>query len=157
MEDSTTYTHLDEIIDKYDNFICDVDGVLFNGTVMIDGTPEGLQYLRDNNKKFYFVSNSSARTRKYMVEKFKKMGITIFENEAFSSGYTTSVYLRLQHPEIKKVYVIGERGLMEQLEAFDNGSGEFLKTIGGPEETETTMTHTENENYELDPEVGAVV
>ena len=124
---------------------------------MIDGADKAIQYLRDQGKKLYFVTNSSGRSRQGLVDKFAKLGITIYEHEAFPSGFTTAVYLRKQHPEITKVYMIGEQGFKDQLTGYDDGSGVKIEVVGGPEETGISMTHEEYETYPIDPEIGVVV
>ncbi len=52
---------------------------------------------------------------------------------------------------MKKVFVLGEQGLCDQLEM------EGIQTIGGPEITKLDMEPEEYENYVLDEDVGAVV
>lgn len=86
-----------------------------------------------------------------MQQKFLKLGIEININEALPSGLTTAIYLKTNHPEIKKVYVVGEQGLVDVLEE------QGIKCIGGEAETEISITAQEYEEYKLDEEVGAVV
>ena len=57
----------------------------------------------------------------------------------------------MEYLEINKAFVIGEQGLVDQLES----SG--IKCIGGPQITKINIEPEEYENYELDPEVGAVI
>jgi len=61
------------------------------------------------------------------------------------------MYLSQEHPDIKKVYFIGEQGIIDAFSSFG------IEAVGGPNEKEITMTSTEYEHYELDPEIGAVV
>lgn len=125
--------------------------MIFSGGHLIDKAPEAIEYLRSKGKSLYFVTNTSGRTQQGMKEKFERMGIKIEPKEAISSGLTTAMYLTHEHPDIKKVYVIGEQGLVDQLQ--EKG----IECVGGPAETEITMTPEEYENYELDEDIGAVV
>ena len=58
---------------------------------------------------------------------FDKMGIKAEQSEMFGSAYASAVYLSkvLKMPEDKKVYVIGQEGLEEELVSF------VVKYIGG--------------------------
>lgn len=58
---------------------------------------------------------------------FDKMGIKAEQSEMFGSAYASAVYLSkvLKMPEDKKVYVIGQEGLEEELDGLG------VKYIGG--------------------------
>ena len=61
------------------------------------------------------------------------------------------LFIKEQHPEITKVYMIDEQGFKDQLSNYDDGNGIKIKVVGGPEETEVSMTHEEYKNYSIDP------
>ena len=158
-------SYLNDLVTKYDHFLLDWDGVIYSGGAAIEGSVEAIKYIRKHGKSLYFITNSSGRSQKGLKEKLAKLGVDIEVKEALPSwltpnlsdkiwnitNYTTAIYLKDAYPDIKKVYVIGERGLMDQLEL------EGIKCIGGADETEVSMTPEEYENYKLDEEVGAVV
>jgi len=60
-----------EIVTNADTFIFDCDGVLWNGSYLIEGTIPALQQLRAENKKLLFITNNSAKSRTGVVDKFK--------------------------------------------------------------------------------------
>mmetsp|Transcript_28999 Transcript_28999/g.33117 ORF Transcript_28999/g.33117 Transcript_28999/m.33117 type:complete len:122 (+) Transcript_28999:35-400(+) len=116
MESHEFTAYIDDLAEKYDHFLCDCDGVIYSGGKAIEGSIEALKYLRSKGKSLYFITNTSGRSPKGMQEKFRKLGIEIETKEALPCGLTTSIYLKNTYPEIKKVYVIGEQGLIDQLE-----------------------------------------
>ncbi|KAL9684706.1 hypothetical protein QQ045_022147 [Rhodiola kirilowii] len=70
----------------------------------------------ENGKKLVFVTNNSRKSRKKYAKKFQSLGITVHEDEIFSSSFAAAMYLKVNDfPPEKKVYVIGEEGILEEL------------------------------------------
>jgi 4-nitrophenyl phosphatase len=102
-------------------------GVIWVGNTLLPNVKETLSYLRSQNKRLIFVSNNSTKSRRTYAQKFNKLGIQVDETEIFGSSYSAAIYLSrvLQFPKHKKVYVLGERGVEEELEA------EGISYVGG--------------------------
>lgn len=77
-----------DILSSYDIILFDIYGVAWNGIKCFDGTKETLQFLKEQNKIVYFVSNSPEILMHTTIERFKKAGIKEGEdyNEIISSG-----------------------------------------------------------------------
>jgi hypothetical protein len=65
----TTPEEFQTLLDKYDTFLCDCDGVIYHGPVVVPGVPDVLKHLRANGKVLSFVvltrkasESSSSRT-----------------------------------------------------------------------------------------------
>lgn len=96
-------------------FIFDLDGTLFRGQKVIDGAPEALEEIRANGIKTFYMTNSATKSRSELVEKLNKMGFDVKMNEIYCSAYLAARYLAKNHKG-KKIYVIGENGLLKELE-----------------------------------------
>jgi 4-nitrophenyl phosphatase len=100
------------------------------------------------------VSNNSTKSRRAYAQKFKKLGIPASEDEIFGSSYSAAIYLSrvLKFPSDKKVYVLGERGVEEELEA------EKINFVGGtnPKDRQA-FEESDYETIGPDPEIGAVL
>lgn len=95
-------------------YICDMDGVIYHGDRLVDGAIEFVQWLKDEGKKFLFLTNSSAKSPKELRQKLARLGIDV-ETEAFyTSALATAGFLAGQNPNVG-VYVIGESGLINAL------------------------------------------
>jgi ribonucleotide monophosphatase NagD (HAD superfamily) len=57
------------IADCFDSFVFDCDGVLYAGSHQIGRAAQVVADLEARNKKVFFVSNSSGRTRQQMASK----------------------------------------------------------------------------------------
>ena len=95
-------------------FICDMDGVIFHGKRLLDGSRQFVDWLKAENKEYLFLTNSSERTPKQLSEKLAAMGIEIAEEHFMTSALATAAFLRSQKPGAR-VYVIGAYGLKEAL------------------------------------------
>eukprot|EP00835_Amoeboradix_gromovi_P006478 NODE_769_length_4386_cov_0.176155.p1 type:complete len:282 gc:universal NODE_769_length_4386_cov_0.176155:2787-1942(-) len=107
------------VFDKYDTFLFDMDGVLWQGNKIISNSIQTVQFLRDNGKNVYFITNNSTKSRSSYVKKLKKLGLDIDRNHCFGSASMTALFL--QHCkqfdcETDRVYVIGEHGILSELE-----------------------------------------
>ncbi|KAF8826852.1 hypothetical protein HHX47_DHR5001071 [Lentinula edodes] len=105
------------LLDKYDTWMFDCDGVLWQGDKLIDGAVEVLRLLRERKKQVLFVTNNATKSRKSYKTKFDHLGVEAHVDEIYGSAYATAVYISsvLKLAKEKKVYVIGMAGLEEEL------------------------------------------
>uniref|UniRef100_A0A8R7TKL9 4-nitrophenylphosphatase n=1 Tax=Triticum urartu TaxID=4572 RepID=A0A8R7TKL9_TRIUA len=115
------------LIDSVETFIFDCDGVIWKGDKLIDGVPETLDLLRSKGKRLVFVTNNSTKSRKQYGKKFETLGLSVNEEEIFASSFAAAAYLQsIDFPKDKKVYVIGEEGILKELELAG------FQYLGGP-------------------------
>ncbi|XP_057961754.1 phosphoglycolate phosphatase 1A, chloroplastic-like isoform X1 [Malania oleifera] len=142
----------DELIDSVKTFIFDCDGVIWKGDSLIDGVPETLDMLRSKGKRLVFVTNNSTKSRKQYGKKFETLGLNVIEEEIFASSFAAAAYLQsINFPKDKKVYVIGEDGILKELELAG------FQYLGGPEHGEKKIELKPGFLMEHDNSVGAVV
>jgi len=142
-----------ELIAKYETWMFDCDGVLWQGDRLIDGAVEVLGLLRAQKKNVLFVTNNATKSRRSYRTKFDQLGVEAHVDEIYGSAYATAVYLStvMNLPKDKKVYVIGMTGLEEELR--DEG----VTYIGGTDPTDNTLEPFSLAHFTLDPDVSAVV
>ena len=102
-----------KLIDKK-GFICDMDGVIYHGNRLVEGAKEFVDWLKNNGKKFLFLTNSSAKSPKELQQKLIRLGIEVSVEDFLTSGQATASFLASQIPNVG-VYVIGESGLINAL------------------------------------------
>jgi NagD protein len=95
-------------------FIIDMDGVLYHGNKLLSGVREFIQWLKDDQKRFVFITNSSERTPKELKDKLFRMGVEVDEDVFFTSALATAMFLSSQKPK-GSAYIIGEAGLINAL------------------------------------------
>ncbi|KAH9029604.1 2-phosphoglycolate phosphatase [Lactarius pseudohatsudake] len=159
-----------ELLDKYDTWMLDCDGVLWHGDRLIDGAVQVLEILRSHTfsgiwltcisirsfalvagKRVLFVTNNATKSRPNYKKKFDGLGIEAHVDEVFGSAYAAAVYLSsvLNFPNDKKVYVIGMSGLEDELRS------EGVSFIGGTDPADNTLSVPGE--IPPDPSVGAVL
>ncbi|PBK90704.1 2-phosphoglycolate phosphatase [Armillaria gallica] len=141
------------LIDKYDTWMFDCDGVLWHGDRLIDGAVDVLRLLRDRKKSVLFVTNNATKSRKSYKGKFDQLGVEAHVDEIYGSAYAAAVYLSsvIKLPKDKKVYVIGMAGLEEELR--DEG----VSYLGGTDPADRTLEPFSLANFVLDESVAAVL
>ena len=64
-----------EQIKKKNGFIIDMDGVIYHGNKLLPGAKDFVRWLKEETKKFVFLTNSSERTPKELHEKLNRLGM----------------------------------------------------------------------------------
>ncbi len=103
-----------DYIRKKKGFIIDMDGVLYHGNKLLPGVKEFLDWLKESNKKFVFLTNSSERSPKELKEKLGRLGIAVDDSVFYTSALATAMFLSSQKPK-GTAFIIGEAGLINAL------------------------------------------
>jgi len=142
-----------KLLDSYDTWLFDCDGVLWRGDHLLDGVIEVLDMLRRRDKKVVFVTNNATKSRRNYKTKFDQLGIEAHVDEIYGSAYTAAIYLSsiIKIPKDKKVYVIGQSGLEEELRE------EGIQYMGGTNPADNTLEPFNLSDFTIDPDVAAVV
>ncbi len=115
--DKTLIMNPKKILDKIrqkNGFICDMDGVIYHGNKVLEGVPEFVEWLKKENKKFVFLTNSSERTIKELQSKLARMGINVGQEHFYTSALATAAFIQSQIPD-GSAYIIGEAGLINAI------------------------------------------
>ena len=102
------------LLDGKRGFICDMDGVLYHGNNLLPGARKFIDWLKDNDKKFLFLTNSSERSPRELSQKLKRLGLDVDESHFYTSALATASFLSQQKPG-GSAFVIGEAGLIQAL------------------------------------------
>lgn len=133
-----------------DTFLLDCDGVLWRSTDGVPGVDEAVAAMRAAGKHVFFVTNNSTKSRAEYVSKLLSVaGVHAFESEIMSSAYAAAVYCKAAGVR-KKVYVIGQEGLVEELRCVG-------LDVLGPEDSGKVFHFGTFKPTDLDPDVEAVV
>jgi NagD protein len=107
-----------EALREKKGFICDMDGVIYRGNVLLPGVREFVDWLTRENKQYLFLTNSSERSPRELRQKLARMGLDVTEDHFYTSALATARFLRHQSPGCT-AYVIGGPGLVNAL--YDSG------------------------------------
>jgi HAD superfamily hydrolase (TIGR01450 family) len=88
------------IIDKYNVIFFDAFGVLKNYQGLVPGIEKTFEYLKEQNKEYYIVTNDASRSPVQLASSYHKMGLhAVTPDRIISSGMLTKEYLYLKVPE----------------------------------------------------------
>jgi phosphoglycolate phosphatase len=142
-----------EFLDRINTFIFDCDGVIWRGNSLIEGSAETVDRLRALGKRVFFVTNNSTKSRAGFLKKVTGLGLNVEAEQIFSSSFAAAAYLEQTKfaSSGKKVYVIGEIGICEELDLIG------VPYIGGPEDSDKVPNMSSGGHVDHDRDVGAVV
>ena len=63
-----------EYLRQKKGFICDMDGVIYHGNMLLPGVTEFVEFLKRENKNFLFLTNSSERAPRELQQKLERLG-----------------------------------------------------------------------------------
>ena len=95
-------------------FICDMDGVIYRGSRMVDGADKFISWLQREGKKYLFLTNASGRSPRELSERLLSMGLQVGEEHFLTSSQITAAFIS-KHSPGASVYVIGGEGLVSAL------------------------------------------
>lgn len=102
------------VVKRTNCFLLDCDGVLWSNGEFIENVKETLMKLQSLHKKLVFVTNNSTKSRIEYASTFKSIGI---ENaNIVPATYAAALYLQKYKPHVKVAFVIGSKGLCDELE-----------------------------------------
>ncbi len=101
------------LLERYDAFLFDLDGVLYRGADPIPGAPEAVAALREAGRGIAFVTNNSARTPAAVAERLAAAGVDASPEEVVTSAGATAELLAGRG--CRSAFVIGEEGIRTAL------------------------------------------
>ena len=91
-------------------FLLDMDGVIYKGKELVEGSAAFLQKLQKLKIPYLFLTNNSQRTRRDMALKLMRLGVQAKPDDIFTCAMATARYLAHAKPDAT-AFVIGENGL----------------------------------------------
>lgn len=114
-------------IDKYRYFFFDLDKTLWNWDSTIIGAEDLIDSLREADKKVYFTTDNTLLSREEYARKLTDMGIRAEKEDILTSSYVAGEYLAQN--DTTKAYVIGESGIIEELDEKEIEVSENTDTV----------------------------
>jgi phosphoglycolate/pyridoxal phosphate phosphatase family enzyme len=135
--------------DRTTTFLLDCDGVLWRASERVAGVDATIRALKAAGKRVFYVTNNSTKSRAEYVQKLAWCGIDAAPEEIISSAYAAALYCKAAGLT-KKVYVLGQAGLVDELTAVG-------LTVLGPDDFDKPFAFGTLSPADLDPDVQAVV
>jgi len=98
-------------------FLLDMDGTIYLGNNIFDGTIDFLNWVKQNNGKYMFLTNNSSKSVDKYIEKLEKMGVYATKDDFTTSAQATAIYLQ-KHNKNDLIYVFGTQALKDELTTY---------------------------------------
>jgi len=100
-------------IKDVETFLLDMDGTVYLGNELIDGAKDFIELMKQQNKKCIFLTNNSSKSKSIYVEKLNKLNIEACEDDVFTSGEATTIYVNSLKPNAK-IFLLGTKALEDE-------------------------------------------
>ncbi|HII44381.1 TPA: HAD-IIA family hydrolase [Candidatus Thalassarchaeaceae archaeon] len=105
---------LEKTLDGIKAIFLDLDGTIYLGDTLIEGSLDFLARLEGAGIKRYFLSNNSSRSVKQYVAKLHGMGIPATADDVLLSTHDLLTWLNGE--DVTETYLVGTEGMREMLE-----------------------------------------
>lgn len=94
----------------------DMDGTIYNGSTIFPFTKKILANFKKMGIGYSFLTNNPSKsTADYLIH-LQNMGIQADQKELYTSAHATIAYLSENHPEIKRLFILGTPSMVREFE-----------------------------------------
>lgn len=94
----------------------DMDGTIYNGSTLFPFTNPFLNKLKKLGINYSFLTNNPSKNVSDYLKHLKDMGVEAKPEEFYTSAQATIDYLKIQHPNIKKLFILGTPSMIKEFE-----------------------------------------
>jgi 4-nitrophenyl phosphatase len=98
-------------------FFLDLDGTVYLGEALLPGAKQFIGYLREQHRRFVFLTNNSSQNAADYFHKLVALGIPATIENVFTSGQATGIFISRKKPGAR-LYVVGTRSLVRELASY---------------------------------------
>lgn len=102
------------LLERYEAFAVDLDGVVWRGEELLDGAAFGLDAIRKAKKRVLFLTNNASYQQAAVVKRLAAQGIEAGEQEVLNPAVVGIRWLTEHGLEGKRAFVLGERAVVQQ-------------------------------------------
>lgn len=95
----------------------DMDGTIYNGNTLFPFTVSFLRNLRELGIEYSFLTNNPSKSTDDYLSHLKDMGIVATRSEMYTAALASIEYLRKNHPEVKRLFILGTPSMIGEFEA----------------------------------------
>jgi len=97
----------------------DMDGTIYSGGTLFDFTRPFLTRMREIGIGTTFLTNNSSKSARDYLGRLQKLDLEVRIDQLFTSGMATIEYLRANHPDYNRLYILGTESLRTEFTESD--------------------------------------
>lgn len=98
-------------------FLLDMDGTLYLGDEVFPGAVDFICTLERTGRRYIYLTNNSSRAGFDYVNRLRSLGFPCEEENVFTAGMATGMYLRKNHPG-ERVFLLGTPAFERELKSY---------------------------------------
>ena len=106
-----------ETLSQIRHVCLDMDGTIYKGSELFPYTPAFLALMDELGIGYTFLTNNSSKSVDAYVHHLEKMGIPTTRERMYTSSLATIDFMKLEYPQINRVYILGTPSLKEEFAA----------------------------------------
>lgn len=106
---------LEEVLTRIRHVALDLDGTLYEGGRLFEGTPRFLETLQRLGIGRTFLTNNSSKSVSDYAARFRQMGIPADPPDIMTSAVTTLDYIRSNLPAVRSLFVLGTPSMQKEV------------------------------------------
>ena len=111
-----TKNMLDDPLAHVRCFLLDMDGTIYLGEKLLEGTLEFIDLLKQQGRDYLFLTNNSSKDSRQYSEKLARLGLPVTLEKILTSGEATAMHVQRQK-QGARVYVVGTEALENEFRA----------------------------------------
>lgn len=105
-----------ERIRRIKHVALDMDGTIYNGSTLFPFTIAFLDKMKEIGIGYSFLTNNPSRSTNDYLHHLSEMGIKATQDEFYTSAQATIDYIRMHHPECKRLFLLGTPSMIKEFE-----------------------------------------
>lgn len=97
--------------------VLDMDGTIYRGGTLFESAKPFLDRLGGLGLGYTFLTNNSSKSSREYLERLARLGIPAGPSQLYTSTQATIEYLRSAMPGVRRLFILGTPGLIEELTA----------------------------------------
>jgi len=85
---------------NYKGMLLDLEGVIYEGSRLIDGSIETINKLLAHGFKIKYLTNTTTISRRLVFEKLLQFQLPLIESDIFSPAIASNIFLKIKNHEI---------------------------------------------------------
>ncbi len=105
------------VLERIQLFLLDMDGTFYLGDDLLPGALDFVETIREQGKRFLFLTNNSSKDSRQYVAKLRRLGVHVDIEDVFTSGEATAIFTKYRYGNAR-VFVIGTQSLVKTFEEY---------------------------------------
>lgn len=111
-----TESERNALLAKIRHIALDMDGTIYNGNTLFPFTVPFLDNLKRWDISYSFLTNNPTKSADDYVKHLLEMGVPVSLNEMYTSAQATIDYIKLHHPDFKRLFILGTPSMIHEFE-----------------------------------------